>query len=524
LFTNVPEFEYGIIGHSIPSDVWDGVIEPVFEIQSYCAELTSLDIEYSVNDGTVHTYEWTGSLTYGQSAEVTLPEIQFDILDENELVINILNEDDSPEDNSLTVNFTHAPGTANNELVVQVRTDQWGSETTWNITTEEGTVVANGGPYTNAANTHNHDITIIAGNYTLTINDSYGDGIVGGGYIRILDDGQIMVNIPGNSFTSTASRKFRVLEQNLTVDFDIEDDSEIDIDGLVNIYFNVPVTHTDGSEITNEDVEQLITYSPVNSDKENVAFTATISEDKKHIHIEPLDVLAFSTTYMVELAPVMAPDQTLTEPVSIVFTTRSSYGAPVATFNVLEEETDVPVDHTFEIEFNQPVRHANGSTITVVNIGQLITFSKDNLQGDNVPYSASINSEKTIITINPLSNLAGSQMFVLGVDALMGYDDEISEFVHVSFTTEEALFVNTFDPATIQIYPNPARSQIFVELPPVSGEVSIRFFDVSGQLVYSSNTYGQYVNIDSSQFSSGLYFVEIIADGKVARRKITVAE
>lgn len=524
-YLNAPEFEYGIIDHSIPSDLWYGLLEPVFEIKSFCQDLTSLDIEYSVNDGTVHTFEWEGSLAYAQTTSITLPEIQFDLLDVNELVINILNEDDSPENNSLNVTFNSAPATDNNNLIVQVRTDSYGSEITWNIMTEEGSVVANGGPYPNAVNTHNHDVVIPVGNYTLTIIDSYGDGILSGGYIRILDGENIVVNIPGNSYTSEASKKFKVIEQDLAIVFDIDDgEVGVDIEGEINIYFNVPVTHTDGSEITNENVTQLISYSTADSAKEDVSFTASISEDKKHIHIAPLDMLDYNTTYMVEIESVMAPNQDITDPVSIIFTTRTTYGAPVSSFDVIDDSIDVPVDHTFTIEFNQPVRRADGSEITFLNIGQLITFRKNDMQGDAVAFTASINTEKTEITVDPLANLTGNQLYVLGVGELMGVDNEISEPVHISFTTADALFVNSFDPSTINIYPNPARNQIFIDLPQVSGEVNVRLYDVNGQLVYGVRTLDGSLRIDSSQFSSGLYFVEIIADGKVARKKITIAE
>ena len=56
--------------------------------------------------------------------------------------------------------------------------DNYGSETTWALTDENGTTVMSGGPYTNNNNT---PITVTEqlcyGCYTLTVNDSYGDGI-----------------------------------------------------------------------------------------------------------------------------------------------------------------------------------------------------------------------------------------------------------------------------------------------------------------------------------------------------------
>ncbi len=524
-YLNAPEFEYGIIGHSIPSDLWDGILEPVIEIKSFCQELTSLEIEYSVNDGTAYTYEWEGSLPYAQTSNITLPQVEFDLLDVNELVINILNEDDSPENNSLTVAFNAAPATDNNDLTVQVRTDQYGSEITWNITDQEGTIVANGGPYPNSVNTHNHDVSIPVGNYSLTIIDSYGDGILGGGYIRLLDGEETIVNIPGNSYTSIGSKKFKVIEQDITIFFDIDDgDLDIDIDGIVNIYFNVPVTHTDESEITNENVAQLISYATATSGKEDVDFTATISEDKKHINIVPVNMLEFNTAYMVELASVMAPDQTITEPVSIVFTTRSTYGAPVATFDVIDESTDVPVDYTFTVEFNQPVRHADGSEITFLNIGQLITFRKDNLEGDAVNLSSAINEDKTVITLNPLADLLPDQQYILGIGELMGLDDEISDPVYITFTTEDALSAGISDLTEINIYPNPARNKFYVDLPAGSGEMHLRLFDINGKLIFSKVTNAQQEIVEIENLKPGLYFVEIASNGYSVRKKIAVTD
>ena len=52
------------------------------------------------------------------------------------------------------------------------------SETTWAITDANGTTVLSGGPYTNNNSTPiSASTTLDEGCYTLTVNDSYGDGI-----------------------------------------------------------------------------------------------------------------------------------------------------------------------------------------------------------------------------------------------------------------------------------------------------------------------------------------------------------
>ena len=63
-------------------------------------------------------------------------------------------------------------------ITVNLIPDNYGSETTWAITDENGTTVLSGGPYTNNNNTPISESTNLdPGCYTFTINDSYGDGI-----------------------------------------------------------------------------------------------------------------------------------------------------------------------------------------------------------------------------------------------------------------------------------------------------------------------------------------------------------
>ncbi|MFN2394275.1 MAG: T9SS type A sorting domain-containing protein [Bacteroidales bacterium] len=343
--------------------------------------------------------------------------------------------------------------------------------------------------------------------------------------IEEFDDLAVVLFIQDYPSRMVFQSAFTFHEETIAIDFDVEDLSEgIELDGIVNVSFSSPVTFTDGLEITNENVHELVTYTIFDKQGETVAFTAAISDDKKNITITPDELLDFNTQYFVEIASVMGPGGTITEPVSIVFTTRTTYGAPVATFDVIDESTDVPVDHTFTVEFNQPVRHADGSEITFLNIGQLITFRKDNLDGDVVNLSSAINEDKTVITLNPLADLLPDQQYVLGIGELMGLDDEISEPVYVTFTAADALSAGTFDLAEINIYPNPASNKFFIDLPSGSGEMHLRLYDISGKLLFSKTTKAQQEVVDIENLKSGVYFVEIISNDYTVRKKIAVTD
>ncbi len=68
-------------------------------------------------------------------------------------------------------------------VVVDILTDSWGSETTWSIEdTATGTVFASGGPYPDAVITHYIDTICIPSGvfYEFRMNDAYGDGLFDG--------------------------------------------------------------------------------------------------------------------------------------------------------------------------------------------------------------------------------------------------------------------------------------------------------------------------------------------------------
>ncbi|WP_421419182.1 endonuclease [Pseudoalteromonas lipolytica] len=69
-----------------------------------------------------------------------------------------------------------AGGCTDNQVALTLTTDNYGEETSWQITNAQGGTVASGGSY--AANTnYNEQACLVDGDYTFTIFDSYGDGM-----------------------------------------------------------------------------------------------------------------------------------------------------------------------------------------------------------------------------------------------------------------------------------------------------------------------------------------------------------
>ncbi len=284
---NIPEFEYQIVGHSIAPDIWEGKVTPKFVVKSLGLNVTSLDIEYNVNNQQVQTYTWNGTSQYGENIQIELPEIIFEVQETNVLTINITNEDNSPNNNSLTVNMQLAPLSPINDLVLEVKTDNYGNETTWKIKNSNGALIANGGPYpANNSNIKLHDIFLEDGFYSLEVYDTYGDGIISNGYVRLKSSENTVINIPGSTIGSFIARKFRV-ENNVVINFD-------PVDGATNVSGNGPFTiESDKKLYTSEmiPIDEDFVYLAIELNKNNstgsmIPYTATVTEQRK-IEIVP---------------------------------------------------------------------------------------------------------------------------------------------------------------------------------------------------------------------------------------------
>ena len=190
----------------------DGNTSPLVTVKNTGEEvLNSLTISYSVNGEDQEPYSWSGSLPFGERETISLPMISFLLNDENELAVTLSEPngtaDDFDNNNESTAIALAAPESPTNTIHLKLRTDNYASETTWQVINEDGDVMAEGGPYNGQNNqvVFDNDIALPAsGCYDFIIYDEYGDGICctyGSGYYEITDtDGAMLVE--GGAFGS----------------------------------------------------------------------------------------------------------------------------------------------------------------------------------------------------------------------------------------------------------------------------------------------------------------------------------
>jgi hypothetical protein len=209
---------------NLPDETCDGQVDPSINIMNNGTnDLTSATIEYQFNSQSLTTINWTGSLAQGESEVVATPNFTATSTN-NTLSVDLSQPngiaDENDNNNSVSSQFTKFEvfTTNQNELNLTINTDNWGNETTWEVTDESDTVIASGGPYANVS-TNNETISVSNDQcYTFTIFDSQGDGICCGfgiGDYTLETDDQVEI-ISGGDFGGSESVSFRI-ENNLSI-------------------------------------------------------------------------------------------------------------------------------------------------------------------------------------------------------------------------------------------------------------------------------------------------------------------
>lgn len=168
--------------NSVSTTVCENLIYPTFALTNQgSVTLTSVEIEVSLNGGVVSSTTWTGSLAQNMSESINLQPVT--VTNGNNTLTVTLSEpngqsDENPMNNVSEFDFFAITGSTT-EFELNLILDDYGSETTWEITNESNQVLFSGGPYQDDLDGTlvNELFCLPDGCYTFTIIDDWGDGI-----------------------------------------------------------------------------------------------------------------------------------------------------------------------------------------------------------------------------------------------------------------------------------------------------------------------------------------------------------
>jgi len=109
--------------------------------------------------------------------------------------------------------------------------------------------------------------------------------------------------------------------------------------------------------------------------------------------------------------------------------------APIGTFSPANAATGVLLTDNITISFDEAIRNTDNSTIDDSNVGSLITLKETDGAGANVPFTATINAFKKIITINPDADLANSKTYYVAIANIEDLNDNLTAGSSITFTT-----------------------------------------------------------------------------------------
>lgn len=229
--------------------------------------ITSATIEYSYNGGAAQTYNWTGSLATFGSETITLPATT--LADgahtfNAQLVSVNGTTDENAMNNTVVANFSTISNAV--DVFLEMQLDCYGSETSWVVRDQSNNEVFSGGPYTdNFFNPQliSEEWCMAQGCYTITINDSYGDGMAGGGWC----------STTGSMYITDASGVIGMLSE-----ADADFGSSIDISFCTNQVVGINDVETANFTIYPNPTNGLVTFSSNLIGQKNVAVINTTGQ------------------------------------------------------------------------------------------------------------------------------------------------------------------------------------------------------------------------------------------------------
>ncbi len=262
-------------------------ITPRVKVTNSGAEITSLAFSSTINGGAPTVFNWTGSIPAFGSAEIDLPAMSFTAVGTNSVVSTITSVNGGAGILGAIVSKTKAITMSTNSVSTQVTVkltcDRYGSETSWEIKNSAGTMVASGGPYTDAAAAGafpQPDVNVTLANnecYHVFLYDGYGDGFDSG-----YGNGNFEITGAGISFLTVGTFSTgKVVEKAMTVT-EVAGISELAGQISMNVYpnpasseVNVEFNGTNGNyAVSLLDLQGRVIYSTVSN---NVVGNQTIT-------------------------------------------------------------------------------------------------------------------------------------------------------------------------------------------------------------------------------------------------------
>lgn len=220
---NKPAFKDVALEYVVPEDltvVCSNISSNTILLRNLGADtITSAILEVSLEDMPVDTILWTGNLAFGNQASFIF-DLGGLIVGSNHIRIKLLEingaVDEIPANNDISWTTTASP--EGEQITIQLLTDNYPQETTWELLDDANNIIASDGPYSEQQHLYTTTLCVDPEMcYTFTVHDAFGDGMsaqgVQGSYQILNHEGNFIASIVKPNFGNSESNKFCITVQ-----------------------------------------------------------------------------------------------------------------------------------------------------------------------------------------------------------------------------------------------------------------------------------------------------------------------
>ena len=255
--------------------------------------INSMAINYQVNDETVETYNWSGTLNSLDTVEIELPEVTFIPQGTNTFEVTI-ESDDNNDNNSLYTEIEDALGGIT-WVKLHIETDDNGDDFRWSLRTSNGDII----DYSNDCedNTiYNLWYELSPDCYKLNLSD---DGGNGGTIVTISDIYSELYSVSGDWGDELFARFTTESAPAQLTSIPTQDSVGASISTTVKIKFDQPVRYIDNSPIPQTNSGLPISFT--DGYKADIPFTININSSRTRFTIVPDSDLEEGREYTLTL-------------------------------------------------------------------------------------------------------------------------------------------------------------------------------------------------------------------------------
>ncbi len=183
----------------------------------------------------------------------------------------------------------------------------------------------------------------------------------------------------------------------------------------ITLTFGEPIRrNSSAAEFTTEaHLKAILTLKRTNSGGTNIGYSASIDTAKRVITINPSANLPEGAIYVAISSGYYDGNGNPGTQASATFTVDTT-GPAAPAFDPRDGETVTNTGRDITLTFGEPIRRNSSAAefTTEAHLKAILTLRRTNSSGTNIGYSASIDTAKRIITINPSSSLVDGTVYV----------------------------------------------------------------------------------------------------------------